>query len=422
MRCLTAVLIASSSLVYFVSANGKEPVRPKISPSALAVLLTTPPPPGESIVQETVQTCFTGYVMTPAGTCVKEVNEPASPVCPVGAWVDKGCELQVPYLTRCPPGFQAEVNGECTKIEEVPPQFYCPVDFYDDGGSCAKTTPGQVVTQCDIGELVGDTCVTLQRADYTITSVCPPNTQVEADGNCWKIVDTFDCSEAKRQETHLIVPKKQHVPLGKKVLVTRGKGLKGRRLGGVVKMVPPPVALAVAEPLPPKAEPCPEEMIAVSAPRPTKVNVASQVCHKKVQVDANVVTSCPPGYGDNGSHCVLEKVTPANTICISGAAPDGSCPPVTKRVPKYPGCPKESISRDGKCFINKVQESAHICPVGFLDSGSACVGVVEVPRWECPAGLTLADNNRCVGQKIRAPITLRVSAGNVPCEEPKPIV
>lgn len=422
MRQIVAVIIASS-LVSYAAAHGKEPRRPHLPPSALATLYSTPAPPGDAIMQETVQTCFTGYVLTPAGNCVKEVNEPASPVCPSGAWVDNGCELQVPYLVRCPPGYHAQPTGACTRTVPVSPQFYCPVDYYDDGASCARTTPGEVVTQCDIGELVGDTCITLQRADYLVNSVCPENSELEEDGNCWKIVDTFDCSEAPRPESHLIVAPKQHVPLGKKVLVTRGKGAKARHLSGVVKLLPPPVAVAVA---PVKqvveAEPCPEEMVAVSAPRPTKVNVASQVCHKKVQVEAHAVSSCPPGYSDNGSHCILEKVTPATTICLSGAARDGSCPPVTKRVPKYPGCPKNTTTINGECFSNESSESVHVCPTGFLDNGAACLGVVEAPRWECPPGLTLTNGNRCVGEKVRPPVTLQVAAGDVPCVETDSIV
>lgn len=385
-----------------------------------------PKPTPEDISQE-VATCYQGYTLLSDGKCVKEIVEPATPA--------EG-DVTVPYITRCPDGFYA-MEGSCVRSQDVPLAYFCPVGFADDGNSCAQTVPGETVTSCNEGELVGGACILTQRAPHIITPRCPEGSAVEKDGNCWKVVETFDCTPSTGKEPlvgRVIAPQPRTVPLGKKIIVS--KGAKLRSLHGKKKAAAPvqaprlpyshptknsvpgklveeeqPIAVATPAPVPAPKVGCPKkEMVSVSAPRPTKVGVASQTCEKKVQVDAVAIVSCPEDFEDMGEECVREVTTPPNTLCLSNGSTTGACPPFVRRVPKYPQCPDGgNPNAFGKCIQIENAAAEHLCAEGFKDTGNGCTANVKSGGLECRPGLTLV-GEKCVGKSVRPSVSLTLKA------------
>lgn len=132
-------------------------------------------------------------------------------------------DITVPYITRCPPGYAAS-NGECVEAKDTPLAYFCPVGFEDDGTDCVQSIPGDIVASCNEGELIDGLCVLRERAPHLVTPKCPEGSQAEKDGNCWKIVDTFDCTPGKEKvHGRVIAAPRPPVPLGKKILVSKGK-------------------------------------------------------------------------------------------------------------------------------------------------------------------------------------------------------
>lgn len=399
--CRFIAIALCSFFIPLVAGHGKEPIKPNFPPAFHSTV--SAPPQYCNDVARTVQTCLSGYTLTTEGNCVQDIDEPAAPSCSNDR---ENCTVVVPPIFQCPPGYTSVVLGQCNRTVEVPLQFYCPEEYYDNGNDCAKSDAGATVTDCDEGELVGDTCVTVQHVPADVKSECPQGTILEPDGNCWKTVDTFDCENIPKPETHIIVPPKRHVPLGKTVLVTRGKEPTLRHLKGTTVHHLPSVPLQAAQP-----EPCPEKMVAVTAPRPTKVDVVTRICSKKVQVPALVVTSCPPQFSQQNGLCVLRSITPPKTLCLSGTLVNGNCPAIISHAPKVPGCPKNSVMTEGRCYQIESTEGVTVCPAGFERNGSDCVGQLQDNALECPPGLTLI-RDRCKGQKVRPALSLEIRS---PC-------
>lgn len=407
-------------LINHALSHGKEEIHvPNLGPMKLAPKPKVP----EEVMAQQVATCYQGYTLMSDGTCVKEiVEEPA---------LAKG-QITVPYITRCPAGYVAK-DGTCTQTTEQPLTYFCPVGFSDDGSSCAQTIPGEVVTSCNEGELINGVCILTQKAPHLITPKCPEGSQVAKDGNCWKVVETFDCTPKTGKEAisgRVIAAAKPAVPLGKKIIVSKGKG--GLRMLHPTKeslntklpythptkhsvtgvlvtgkdeptTTPTPVMVSVAKPCPSK------EMVSVSPPRPTMVSPISQMCAKKVVVDAVAIVSCPAGFEDFGESCVKETVAPPMNVCMTNGSMEGACPPLIKRVPKFPKCANGTPAAGDMCLTTTTAPAENVCAEGFTDTGNGCTAMVKSGGLECPPGLQLL-NGKCRGKSVRPSVSVTLKA------------
>lgn len=371
------------SLVGQVLSDGKEK-QPRLNLAILTPKKHEEKHETKKESKQTVSTCYNGYTLRKDGKCVKEISEPATEISDM---------VNVPYLDKCPHGLTYSKKG-CSSSTEVSLEYYCPVGWQDDGSECAIVEPGEMTLRCITGDFIDGKCVSVHTVPQIITSRCPDGSSVEADGNCWKVIGTFDCTPPVSKEKDKKGTKKTKLrSLGEKndnKKLDEEKGAKHEHEDKKGKKKPEVL----------------KEMVVVTAPRPTKVGVASQLCEKKIQTDALAIVSCPEGFTDIGGACSLEEVSAPVNVCVATGSTDGDCPSVSKFAPKYARCPTGSQKEKDRCVQTTVVPSLKVCAEGWTDSGEGCFGHLDIkPGLECRPGLTLVDS-ACVGQLVRPSISL----------------
>jgi conjugal transfer mating pair stabilization protein TraN len=152
------------------------------------------------------------------------------------------------------------------------------------------------------------------------------------------------------------------------------------------------------------------------------VNADRTTCTKTTVLSESVITNytCPSGYTQVGSACVLETTTTqaasiSNYTCPAGTTNEGDkCITTTTDTldgkPNY-SCPAGSVLDGSKCrntVTNVITSDATIasysCPSGYTNSGSSCTKTTRTtqnakPNYACEPGFTLNDTT-CSRQVI----------------------
>lgn len=337
--------------------------------------------------QYQIAVCFEGHQPTSEGSCVEQVNEAPIPGCSsstVTANVTH-CQVRVPKLKRCNPGFTLrKLTQDCIGERFVDLQYFCPTGYMDDGSECLKRSPGETRVICD-GKRVGNHCVHRSEVETEKRTECPEKSSYR-ENRCWRVVDRFDCTE------QFLCDRVCTDPVGCRHTNGHGGGGGGRAAGSFSRRGLQQVA----------------GLIPVTAPRPSKVRIASLLCEKTAEVPAVVTTFCPPGYSkESETLCSHEEYAPLLSVCVeTDAGPADSCPPKVHRVEKEARCPEGTEpSGNGKCRQEVVEPGQEYCPNQFMPADyGMCIGQLEAPLM-CPAGLRLVEN-RCIGTRVHPPVVV----------------
>lgn len=342
----------------------------------------------ETPLQE-VKTCFEGYVLYSDGTCVQEINEDPNPICPQGQVGGQGCRVEVPYVMKCPDGYASDTTGQCSHLVTIDATYFCPVGFEDNGEDCIQMIPSETIVTCEDGELIGQQCVNVERVAYTVSAYCPDDTVVE-DGSCWRILENFDCTG------HFVCePACDESGCGESA---KGKSKLRRLKAKEKKRKQQEVPISTTQ-----------SLVAVSAPRASRVTLVQQICQRRIEVAPNIEKSCPMNFIDDGDSCLKEELTPPQVLCATtGSSITGNCPPTVHRSVKIPRCPDNNAPVNyHQCDSIVIAPPIVYCPSGFQDNGFACEGFLPPPL-ECSGDLQLI-NGRCVGRRVREALTFRLA-------------
>lgn len=328
-----------------------------------------------------ITACFDGYETTPEGLCLESVDEVPTAACPSTGFVEgRRCRVRVPKLKRCEEGYTLTEAGECSSVTLTNTEYFCPAGFSDDGDRCVKRLPGETRSYCTEGQQVDDKCVQTLRVAAEQRTACPDGS-TNRDGRCWKVVDSFDCTGEFECTRKCTDPGCRNHP---------GRlGVPRRGLHGLSGLVP------------------------VSAPRPSKVNIVSQLCQRELELASVTTIHCPPGYiEESNQECSHEEYFPLTTKCVETDGPVSNCPPIVHTIPKQPRCPEGSKTTEGGCERVHTVKQIEYCPPQFTPAdGSTCVGYIDAPL-VCPSDLHMV-NGRCVGTRLHPPIALDVGASDL---------
>lgn len=245
-------------------------------------------------------------------------------------------------------------------------------------------------------------------------------------------METFDCTPKTGKEDsvsgRVVEAPKSPVPIGKKIVVSKGKEQTRLRALHPKKEkneepLPygPPTKNSVsgklvtedskppASPSPHKKEPteCPKqkELVSVSPPHASKVSPISQTCARKVPVDAIAIISCPDDFQDLGEDCVKETTSPPTNLCLSNGSTEGNCPPTIKRVPKVIRCSDGKSPVDGACIHTETTPEDKFCAEGYEEYKDSCIKFIKSSDYECPPGLKL-NGDKCIGTSVRPSVSV----------------
>lgn len=352
-------------------------------------------------IKETVSVCYQGYKLRSDKKCVREIVEEP---------LQLGNLVNIPYLEKCPPGYENGKKGVCSNSFEVPPEFYCPVGWIDNVTDCITTEPPEYSTECPKGkkwEMVDGKCVFLHNAKRIVSTKCPDGSHVEEDGHCWKTISTYDCTpetKEKKEEKKKEGKKREEKKKDKLRLLGEKKD-EGHKKENEKKEEKKKAEIL-------------KEMQQVAAPRATKVGLASQSCERKILVEPFVMTSCPEGfYEDANDECWKEEVTAPVRVCASKTKKDDTdCPGRQRAAPKVAKCPVGTDKKKDKCVETHAVPPVNVCPPDWTDNGQGCTGHLDnVPSAECRPGLNLIDG-KCVGDLVRHPVVLTLKVPEGECE------
>lgn len=376
-------------------------------------------------------TCFDGYTLVESGKrCVQFLDEAPTPMCPpvksgeAGSVDEAGCRVQIPVLKRCDDGYVLSENGDCSYISYSTVKYFCPAGYTDDGTNCVQKLPGEIVTFCSEGTRVGEQCVKTHTVSAETVVTCPDGAVLE-DGTCWHIADTYDCTgEFGCQEDG-------HTSRGQRGW-TAARHLHASHLKSVglaesttwpTKEVVAATSIAVKQPE------TAEVLVPVTAPRPFKVRIVSQMCQKLLEVPTVTLQQCPDGYiaretpakqslrDENterpSSECYVEEYFPLESECVETGGPSETCPSKISYTPKQARCADGSLGKKGQCEERVVVPGTEYCPPSFVREGTFCVGYLDAPL-ECAPGLTMNSSGRCVGTREHAPVLVVPSTAAAP--------
>jgi len=308
-----------------------------------------------------IYSCPAGFNLN-GKTCEKTITSAPQVVCNQGILQGLECVIETPKTARCPPG-TIQQGKNCVQQISAPAQAFCPSGFIETFGGCEMTEQLPLIEVCEIGSREGPQCATVDVAPYNTQQFCPPGFEEHAKGGCWRTT-TYDCTPLQR---------------GKGGLALRG--LIGKEGGSSA-----PVTNA-------------------------KVNVIQQTCERKEGAAYITERSCPGGFTDNGSGCMVKNYFPTTQRCSNGG-PIEACF-TTRAAPLNYTCPAGTQQNGQACISTVSQPEETFCSIGF-DNGLGCIQTFA-PQQVCPGGLTLS-GGICLGQETAPPqVTVTVTCTGKNC-------
>jgi len=309
---------------------------------------------------EPVYSCPFGFSLN-GKTCEKTVTEAPNVVCAQGTLRGLECIIETPKTSRCPAGTTPQGKQCITQLSQ-PAQKFCPAGFTETFGGCEIQEQLPLIEVCEIGSREGPQCATVDVAPYQRQQYCPPGFEEHAKGGCWRSI-TYDCTPLQT---------------GKGGLALRG--LVGKEGGMTVPVNP-------------------------------KVNVIQQTCERKEAAAYVTEKSCPSGFTDNGTGCMVKNYFPTTQKCSNGG-PIEACF-TTRSAPFQHDCPAGTTQQGKQCISTQTQPEESFCTTGY-DNGLNCIQTFA-PQQVCPAGLQLT-GGVCIGTESAPPqVTVTVTCTGKNC-------
>eukprot|EP00920_Eleutheroschizon_duboscqi_P043271 GHVT01102819.1.p1 GENE.GHVT01102819.1~~GHVT01102819.1.p1 ORF type:complete len:459 (-),score=72.97 GHVT01102819.1:553-1929(-) len=330
------------------------------------------------------------------------------------------------------------LDGECIRVEVLPPQRSCPPGTVAHGSVCARLEKQMPEAYCDRHfELLpdGSGCA---RRNKPIKEVCPPGFSAK-HGQCTKTLTTAampSCEEGYRLDTSdgkddpicvlsEVVPPEvtcpKHFELQGNICIQSDSieapyakcpaGYRSRGDGTCVARQhvdgTPTCEVGVLS----DDGHCLEILSEPLVPRCRKdFEFVGHSCVRRTTRAARM--ECPQGFRalPNGQ-CVRRQKLHPNTLCPQGAImKHGGCQLVVE-APAEPSCKGGQLSSDGLCSRRVKEAPVKVCPPGTTRKDKQCRATDSIPAiTTCPPGSTL-DGHYChIYEKI--PGTVRCPHGS----------